>query len=136
MGAFGYCSFASFVLPDSLTSIEYGLFTNCDFLSNVVIPNSVTNIDDYAFGYCDALEVIVIPESITGIHELAFQDTFFSTIKGVSGSYAESFANLRGYTFVAMWFVIMKSIPGRVVSPLQSGIFFAFYWHFFTIILK
>ena len=77
MGAFGYCVFASFVLPDSLTDIEYGLFIDCNSLTNIVIPDGVTYIDDYAFGDCDALEVIVIPESITGIHELVFQDTVF-----------------------------------------------------------
>ena len=104
MGAFGYCSsLSSIVLPSSLDAIEASTFVECDSLTNVVIPDGLVSIDDYAFGDCSALEAIIIPPSVTSIHYDAFRSSAkLKTIKGVAGSYAETFANSRGYTFVAI----------------------------------
>lgn len=104
IGAFGYCSsLSSIVLPSSLETIEPSTFVDCDSLTNVVISNGVVSIDDYAFGDCGVLETIVIPESVTNIHYDAFRNSGKTKIiKGVAGSYAQTFANSMGYTFVAI----------------------------------
>ena len=42
----------SITIPNSVTSIGYGAFSNCSSLTSVTIPNSVTSIRDYAFESC------------------------------------------------------------------------------------
>ena len=41
-----------YAIPNSVTSIDYNGFSNCDNLTSVVIPNSVTSIGDGAFSSC------------------------------------------------------------------------------------
>lgn len=55
-----------------VTSISYGAFSDCDFLTSVVIPNSVTYIESMAFGNCSGLTSIRIPDSVTYIGGGAF----------------------------------------------------------------
>ena len=60
-------------------------------------------IAGYAFYMCTALTSITIPNSVTSIGEYAFYDcTLLTTIYGYTGSYAETYANTNGYTFVAL----------------------------------
>ena len=42
-------------IPDSITSIGYGAFSNCSGLASVIIGSSVTSINDYAFSNCSSL---------------------------------------------------------------------------------
>ncbi len=64
------------ILPDSVTSIEYGAFY--DWSSNnqpLVIPNSVTSIGEYAFiNWSSNNQPLVIPNSVTSIGWSAFSD--------------------------------------------------------------
>ena len=80
------------------------------------MPDSLQSIPAYAFAGCTGLEKIWIPEGIepqydeegnqtsfVPIASTAFNDVSTSTltIHGVSGSYAETFADEKGYPFVA-----------------------------------
>lgn len=62
----------SFVIPDSVTSIESWAFYGTRFLKNITVPHSMTSIGPQAFYYCDSLESIVIPDSVTSIENDAF----------------------------------------------------------------
>ena len=46
----------SFVIPDGVTSIGYGAFSDCISLTSVEIPDSVTSIGEWAFDQCSSLE--------------------------------------------------------------------------------
>ena len=46
------------IIPDSVTSIGSGAFSNCSGLTSITIPNSVTYIGDYAFEGCSKLKEI------------------------------------------------------------------------------
>lgn len=125
--AFSYChSIKQVTLNEGLTTIGAYAFRNCDLITEITIPKSVksigscafdgcsslrkitifegvTSIDSYAFSSCDLITEIVIPNSVTMIHYLAFYNCKnLKTIKGESGSYAETWANDNGYTFVAI----------------------------------
>lgn len=60
------------VIPDGVTRIHYGAFSNRTGIKSVVIPYGVTEIGDYAFENCSSLTDIAIPEGVTNIGEYAF----------------------------------------------------------------
>lgn len=76
--------------------------SSCDYQMSIVLPKSLTTIEAGTFRNCDALESITIPESVTSIAKSIFIDISEEpTIYGKAGSYAETFAKEKGYTFVA-----------------------------------
>ena len=62
----------SFVIPNSVTSIDYYAFESCTNLTSITIPNSVTSINAYAFDDCKNLTSITIGKSVTSIDFNAF----------------------------------------------------------------
>ena len=71
----GICSgmrIESINIPNTVTSIGSGAFSECRGLTSVTIPNSVTSIGGGAFYYCSGLTFITIPNSVTSIGNDAF----------------------------------------------------------------
>ena len=64
---------ASFVIPDSVTSIDPSAFSGCTSLTSVTIPNSVASIGPYAFSGCTSLTSVTIGDSVTSISGGAFE---------------------------------------------------------------
>ncbi len=62
------------VIPDSVTSINDYVLSNCDNLTSVIIPDSVISIGMSAFSNCDKLTSVIIPDSVTNIEDFAFDD--------------------------------------------------------------
>jgi len=83
--AFAETGITSVVLPNSVTSIEEGAFTNCKRLASINIPNNVTSIEEWAFRDCTSLTSINIPNSVTDIVEGAFLGCTSLTAINVSG---------------------------------------------------
>lgn len=61
------------VIPNTVTSIGYSAFSDCDALTSIELPNSVTSIEKYAFRGCNNLANIVLPNSISSIGGYAFR---------------------------------------------------------------
>ncbi len=61
------------VIPESVTTIESGLFYKCTGLTSITIPESVTTIYHYAFRGCTGLTSITIPESVYSICQSTFE---------------------------------------------------------------
>ncbi len=69
-----YCTSQSdsIKIPDGVTEIDEGAFSNCTLLTLVEIPPSVTKIGGYAFLECSALTSVEIPDGVEEIGEEAF----------------------------------------------------------------
>lgn len=72
-----------------------------DNITDIIINNSTRRINIRAFDKCPNLKNCTIPVSVTYIDKNAFIRSPDLTIKGISGSYAETFANKRGIKFVS-----------------------------------
>lgn len=70
--AFSSCTFTSVVIPDSIKSIDYAAFYDCDSLEIVTIGSGVKSIGSSAFHGCSSLESITIPNSVLDIGTYAF----------------------------------------------------------------
>lgn len=62
----------AYMIPDGVTRIEDGAFSECDALTSITIPESVTYIGWYAFADCDSLKELSIPDSVRTIEQHAF----------------------------------------------------------------
>ena len=72
---------ASVVIPDGVTQIEDGAFSNCNSLTSIIMSNSVTEIGSFAFSGCGNLKNVAIPDSVTTISYQAFSNcSSFSNI--------------------------------------------------------
>ena len=122
--AFQNCDgLVSIVVPDSVTTIGKRLLYDCDALVDVHLGTGITTIPDSTFEHCDALESVNLPYRVSSIGANAFKNSVafksitiprattsigngvFSypdnlTIYGVSGTYAETYANDNNIKFV------------------------------------
>ncbi|WKY47890.1 triple tyrosine motif-containing protein [Eubacteriaceae bacterium ES3] len=93
----------SIELPYSLQVIEAGAFYGCTGLTDLVLPPSLTNIQSEdgngTFANTSGLTV-TIPATVTSIGPYLFQNATNPTIKGESGSFAQSYAVEYNITFV------------------------------------
>lgn len=62
-------------LPNTITTIGYGAFTDCSELTGaLIIPDGVTDIESTAFQKCANLTSLTLPNSILNIGSSAFQE--------------------------------------------------------------
>jgi hypothetical protein len=91
----------SAIICDSVISIGSGAFAECDSLVSITIPDSVVSIESSTFANCISLTSVSIPDSVTSIVSDAFDGCHEDlTIYGYYGSYAETFAENEGISFI------------------------------------
>jgi hypothetical protein len=74
-GAFSECTrLLSVVIPGSITSIGAWAFEGCTGLTSITFPDSVSSIGLGAFSGCAGLTSVHIPDSVTSIGQEAFRD--------------------------------------------------------------
>lgn len=130
--AFGDCtSLTTLTIPEGVEIIDTYAFNNCSSLLNPQLPSTIKEIDSYAFNECRSIASLTLPESTQIIAQQAFDgmdylkeliilstdcsiypsaDTIPAetssstavTIKGYTGSTAQSYADTFGRTFVAL----------------------------------
>lgn len=64
----------TFIIPNSVKSIDDWAFAYCTSLTSVTIGNSVKSIGRGAFDLCSSLTSITIPNSVKFIGDYAFRD--------------------------------------------------------------
>lgn len=87
-------------LGTGLTDIPSYAFSQCPSLTKIVLPYSLKTIKDNAFLNCVKLTEITVPRAITNISDSAFSYTNKMTFYGISGTYAEEYANRVNAKFV------------------------------------
>ena len=83
----------SVTLPDTLTHIESGAFSNCTRLKKVKFGNALEYIGSAAFSET-ALEELALPESLKDIGSTAFHSTKITSVK-----IPDNVKTIRAYTF-------------------------------------
>jgi hypothetical protein len=81
-GAFSDCAgLTSVAIPSTVTGIGSNTFFDCANLSSVTIPYGVTSVGDSAFYQCYSLASVTVPASVTNIGNYSFAycliDVFF-----------------------------------------------------------
>ena len=72
-GAFSNCSrIHSVVLPDGITDIGEGAFSDCIRLEQIRVPSGVQEITEFVFNNCSALKQVHLSEGIRKIGDFAF----------------------------------------------------------------
>ena len=100
--AFQQCaSLAELEIPSGVTVIGNRTFSACGSLTSISIPVTVTSIESAAFKFCANLAEVNIPASVTEIADDAFDGCDRLTIRGASGSYAQTYASNKNIPFVA-----------------------------------
>lgn len=54
------------------TNINFGAFSDCQYLENIIINDNLINIDDFSFYNCISLNQIILPEKLEHIGYKAF----------------------------------------------------------------
>jgi hypothetical protein len=83
----GCATLTAITIPDSITSIEDGVFLGCTSLTSITIPTSVTSIGEYAFAGCNSLTSVRFEGTITSgmIHSFAFGERSYLPEKYLTG---------------------------------------------------
>ena len=112
---------ASITLPAGLESIEQEAFINGAF-SSVLVPDGTISIGARAFAYCKKLIRIDIPSTVRFISDNAFTGSSNVTIYGISGSYAESYADRRSLPFISIGTSPTPTPGGSTPPPPPSDV--------------
>jgi len=87
--------FTSITIPESVTAINEGAFSTCNYITEVTVPDGVTTISESAFHSCASLKSVKISENVTNIGDMAFENcvslTEITSLNGVTHIGTEAF---------------------------------------------
>jgi len=109
---------ANYVIPDSVTSIGNGAFTECISLTSITIPDSVTSIGQYAFRRCSRMTNITIGNGVTSIGGGAF--AFCESLTSIT--IPDGVTSIGNGVFYVCTSLISITIPDSVTS-IGNGAF-------------
>jgi len=102
----------SYVIPNSVITIESNAFQNCSGLTNITIGNNVTTIGSYAFYGCTGLTNVTIPNSV-----ITIEDSAFAGCAGLTNvTIGNSVITIRNYAFSGCTRLSDITIPNSLTS--------------------
>lgn len=104
------------LVPEEITTITQGAFSNYRQTTTLMLPESVTTIKSNAFSSCHA-EKIILPSSLVNIAKYAFQLCFMTEI-----SIPETITSIPERAFYGCGFLRNVYIP-RSVTEIATGAF-------------
>lgn len=104
----------SYVIPNSVASIDAGAFAYTVALAQVIIPSGVTSIGGSAFAHATALSSINIPSSVTTIDQSAFQGA--SSLAAVTFSAVSSLTMISSFLFAEATSLATITLPSSVTT--------------------
>lgn len=108
-------------LSKGLAEIPSYAFANCTALKRLDIPQSVTAVRDHAFYQDTALKTFTIPRSVETIESNAFSYPTSTTVYGVPGSYAETFAKWKEFIPIAVVPVTGLALDRTELTLTEGG---------------
>ena len=118
--AFAFTDIAEMELPEEFDYLGYGTFYGCKNLERVALPPKVKDIYWDTFKNTPSLASVTIPNKRVDISSKAFNKDKDVTIIGVSGSYAEYYADCMGMGFEAYGDETGSYVPEEGVYYLYS----------------
>ena len=119
--AFRDCGgFMQVSIPGSVKAIADQVFYHCTNLCYVTLAEGVEYISKFAFANCEYLREIIIPESVTYIAGNAFNNDEKLTIKGIAGSYAETYAKEHKIPFESISSIPVVTMPAVTTAPITE----------------
>ncbi len=104
-----------YAIPAGVTAIGSFAFNGCADLTEIAIPDGVATIGYVAFCGCDSLAEIAIPASVTTIQDNAFNNPCPQRLYVEAGSYAQTWAQGKGYT------VVTRNAPDDFETEIVDG---------------
>ena len=87
---------------ETLTYLSSQMFYGCTALQRVTLPASMQKIGHYCFADCTSLTRVDIPASVTDISDSAFDNTPNLVIYCRENSYAQTYAEEKGISYVTV----------------------------------
>lgn len=116
----------SYDVPDTVVEIADDSFINSVNLEEVILHTGLETIGICAFEACDNLKSIVIPETVEtigayglgyGKDSLGYPKVEGFTIYGAYGSYAETYAETKGFNFEETY---IEKLTQKITGPKTS----------------
>ena len=124
--------------PSSLKEINEEAFLGTGF-QFIILGNNLERIDGRAFADITSLYLVYIPKTVTFIADTAFENDNGLTIQGEKNSYANSWAESNGFTFVHdyLWtYGIYSSCFFQLSNFIRNSAYRQGYVHLlFTVVL-
>ena len=115
----------TYIIPDSVTNIEYNAFYDCTGLTSITIPDSVTNIKDNTFSDCTGLTSITVDknnENYSSRDGVLFNKDQTTLIQYPAGNQRDTYiipdsvTSIGGSAFSDCTGLTSITIPGSVTS--------------------
>ncbi len=105
-------------IPEGITAIGEGAFSDIETLESIVVPNSVKRIEDGAFQYCTALKQITLPEEVNVLGGDVFRGC--TSLERIRIPYGVEFIDM--YMFKECGMLKEVTLPESVTS-IELGAF-------------
>lgn len=112
-------TFKCVIMPDSVTTIEQGAFSNCVYLEHIVLSKNLTFLGSQTFAGCGNLKNLILPDGLTHLHHSTITSSHNLEIIDIPES-VETYGELCIYPSGVNKIIIRRETPGSGDHPLGA----------------